>query len=90
MKYKTEENEKLKIEVKDLKELVKLGKNQPENDVYMETIRQEKSENYENIKQKSVKAYKRFKSEIENKIYPETKHDIEISDDEFSNFIKNK
>ena len=48
------------------------------------------SEDYENIKQKSVKAYKGFKSEIENKIYPETKHDIEISDDEFSNFIKNK
>ena len=48
------------------------------------------SENCENIMQKSVKAYKSFKSEIENKIYPETKHDIEISDGEFSNFIKNK
>ena len=48
------------------------------------------SEDYEIIKQKSVKAYKGFKSDIENKIYPGTKNDIEIGDDEFSNFIKNK
>ena len=38
LKFKTEENEKLKTEVKDLKEVINLGKHQPENDVYMETI----------------------------------------------------
>ncbi len=48
------------------------------------------SEDYEKIKKKSIEAYKEFKSEIDNKIYPETKHDIEIMDDEFEKFIKNK
>ena len=48
------------------------------------------SEDYEKIKKKSIEAYKEFKSEIDNKIYPETKHDIEIMDDEFKKFIKNK
>ena len=42
------------------------------------------------IKKKSIEAYKEFKSEIDNKIYPETKHDIEIMDDEFKKFIRNK
>lgn len=48
------------------------------------------SEDYEKIKKKSIEAYKEFKSEIDNKIYPETKHDIEIMDNEFEKFIKNK
>ena len=48
------------------------------------------SEDYENIKKKSVQAYKEFKSEIENKIYPEPIHDIEIADNEFKEFTKNK
>ena len=48
------------------------------------------SEDYEKIKKKSIEAFKEFKSEIDNKIYPETKHDIEIMDDEFEKFIKNK
>ena len=48
------------------------------------------SEDYENIKKKSVQAYKDFKSEIENKIYPEPIHDIEIADNEFKEFTKNK
>ena len=48
------------------------------------------SEDYEKIKKKSIEAYKEFKSEIDNKIYPEMKHDIEIMDDEFKKFIKNK
>lgn len=48
------------------------------------------SEDYEKIKKKSIEAYKEFKSEIDSKIYPEKKHDIEIMDNEFEKFIKNK
>jgi 3-methyl-2-oxobutanoate hydroxymethyltransferase len=48
------------------------------------------SEDYQKIKNKSVKAYKSFKSEIDNNIYPEKKHDIEISKEELEKFINNK
>ena len=39
LKRKTEENVKLKIEIKDLKEISQLGTNYQQNDVLMETIR---------------------------------------------------
>ena len=48
------------------------------------------SEDYGKIKKKSIQAFKEFKSEINNKIYPETKHDIKIMDAEFKTFLQNK
>ena len=48
------------------------------------------AEDYEKIKNKSVEAYKNFKSEIDKSIYPEKKHDIEISKEELEKFINNK
>tara|TARA_B100000575_G_scaffold290592_1_gene294560 strand:- start:288 stop:1073 length:786 start_codon:yes stop_codon:yes gene_type:complete len=48
------------------------------------------SEDYGKIKKKSIQAFKEFKSEINNKIYPESKHDIKIMDEEFKTFLQNK
>ena len=48
------------------------------------------SEDYGKIKKKSIQAFKEFKSEINNKIYPESKHDIKIMDAEFKTFLQNK
>ena len=44
------------------------------------------SEDYENIRIKSVKAYKKFKDEVDNKLYPDISHDIKISEKEFKKF----
>ena len=44
------------------------------------------SEDYENIKIKSVGAYKKFKDEVDNKVYPDISHDIKISEKEFKKF----
>tara|TARA_B100000029_G_C17417521_1_gene903044 strand:+ start:102 stop:890 length:789 start_codon:yes stop_codon:yes gene_type:complete len=46
------------------------------------------SEDYEKIKIKSIKAYKKFKDEVDNRIYPDISHDIKISDIEFKKFTK--
>ncbi len=46
------------------------------------------AKDYENIKSKSIEAYKSFKSEIKQNIYPEKKHDIEISQEELEMFLK--
>ena len=46
------------------------------------------AKDYENIKSKSIEAYKSFKSEINQNIYPEKKHDIEISQEELEMFLK--
>ena len=48
------------------------------------------SGDYGKIKKKSIQAFKEFKSEINNKIYPESKHDIKIMDEEFKTFLQNK
>tara|TARA_Y200000002_G_C22623423_1_gene639212 strand:+ start:463 stop:1251 length:789 start_codon:yes stop_codon:yes gene_type:complete len=48
------------------------------------------SEDFKRIKNKSVKAYKKFKSEIVGGVYPEKEHDVQIRDTEFTKFIKNK
>ncbi len=46
------------------------------------------SKDYENIKSKSIKAFKKFRSEVILKKYPEKKHDINISKNEYNKFIK--
>ncbi len=48
------------------------------------------STDFDSIKNKSVEAYKKFKSEITSGVYPEEKHDIQIMDEEFNEFIKGK
>ena len=48
------------------------------------------NEDYEKIKTKSIQAYKNFKSDIINNIYPEKKHDIDIDQEEFEIFLRNK
>ena len=45
------------------------------------------SHDYNKIKIKSVEAYKTFKSEVTQHIYPEKKHDIEINEKEFEQFV---
>ena len=46
------------------------------------------TEDYEKIKSKSIEAYKAFKADITNNIYPEERHDINIPDNEFKKFLK--
>ena len=46
------------------------------------------SEDYKKIKTKAINAYKRFKEEVVLKKYPEKKHDIDIPDNEYSDFLK--
>jgi len=48
------------------------------------------TDDYENIKQKSIEAYTNFKNDVATKKYPEKKHDIKIDQIEFENFIKEK
>ena len=45
---------------------------------------------FERIKDKSVKAFTKFKSEIDTRVYPGTKHDIQIIDVEFKKFMNGK
>ena len=45
-------------------------------------------EDYANMKTKSVEAYSKFKSEVETGIYPESNHDIQISEKEFEKFVE--
>ena len=47
------------------------------------------SEDFEKIKLKSIDAFKSFKRDVTSKQYPEKKHDIEIPDEEYKEFIKN-
>ncbi|MBI04927.1 MAG: 3-methyl-2-oxobutanoate hydroxymethyltransferase [Pelagibacteraceae bacterium] len=47
------------------------------------------SGDYKNIKSKSVLAFKKFKEDVISMQYPENKHDINISNEEYENFIKN-
>ena len=46
------------------------------------------SKDYEKIKLKSIKAFKRFRGEVISKKYPEKKHDINIPQDEYNKFTK--
>ncbi|MBG76397.1 MAG: 3-methyl-2-oxobutanoate hydroxymethyltransferase [Alphaproteobacteria bacterium MarineAlpha5_Bin12] len=46
------------------------------------------SEDYKKIKTKAINAYKNFKEEVILKKYPEKKHDIDIPDNEYSDFLK--
>ena len=46
------------------------------------------SKDYERIMTKALKAFKKFKSEVVSKKYPEEKHDISISEEEYSQFLK--
>jgi len=46
------------------------------------------SEDYDKIKIKATKAFEAFKSDVALKQYPENKHDINISKDEYEKFIK--
>ena len=46
------------------------------------------SNDLEKIKLKSIQAFKKFKKEVNEKIYPENKHDINISQNEYQKFIK--
>ncbi len=46
------------------------------------------SKDYERIMTKALKAFKKFKSEVVSKKYPEKKHDINISEEEYSQFLK--
>ncbi len=46
------------------------------------------AKDFESLKSKSIEAYKSFKSEINQKIYPEKRHDIEISEEELKKFLK--
>ena len=48
------------------------------------------SEDFERIKDKSVKAFTKFKSEIDTRVYPGTNHDIQIMDVEFKKFMNGK
>ena len=44
------------------------------------------AEDYEKIKNKSVKAYKEFRLDITNNVYPSINHDINIDEEEFKDF----
>ncbi len=46
------------------------------------------SEDYERMRVKSIEAFSKFRSEVEDKIYPEESHDIKISEKEFEKFAK--
>ncbi len=46
------------------------------------------TDDFEKIKSKSKEAYLRFKDEITSGVYPEKKHDIEINDEEFQEFLR--
>ena len=46
------------------------------------------SDDFEKIKVKSIDAYKNFKSDIANNIYPGKKHDISIDEIELQKFLK--
>ena len=46
------------------------------------------AKDYDKIKIKAIEAYKSFKDEVINLKYPENKHDISISESEYSNFTK--
>tara|TARA_B100001123_G_scaffold199040_1_gene226331 strand:+ start:62 stop:850 length:789 start_codon:yes stop_codon:yes gene_type:complete len=48
------------------------------------------NEDYERIKTKSINAYKNFKSDIVKNIYPDNKHDINMPQEEFEKFLKDK
>ena len=48
------------------------------------------SEDFQRIKNKSAKAYRKFKSEINSGAYPAKKHDVQIMDAEFKKFIQSK
>ena len=47
------------------------------------------SQDYENIKSKSIDAFKKFKKDVVSKQYPSKQHDINILDEEYEKFIKN-
>ena len=47
------------------------------------------SQDYENIKSKSIDAFKKFKKDVVSKQYPYKQHDINILDEEYEKFIKN-
>ena len=48
------------------------------------------ADDFEEIKRKSIKAYKMFRSEIGNGLYPAKQHDLEMSEKEFEKFLQNK
>ena len=47
------------------------------------------SQDYENIKSKSIDAFKKFKKDVISKQYPYKQHDFNILDEEYEKFIKN-
>ena len=48
------------------------------------------STDYKQIKEKSIKAFKNFKYDVDHQLYPGEIHDIQIIDAEFKEFIKDK
>ena len=46
------------------------------------------SKDLEKIKSKSIEAFKKFKEDVISKKYPEKKHDIDIAQSEYEDFIK--
>ena len=48
------------------------------------------NKDYEVIKTKSVEAFKNFKADIANRVYPEKQHDIIMKQEEFEKFLKDK
>ena len=46
------------------------------------------SEDFEKIKLKSIEAFKKFKNDVISNKYPEKKHDIDITDEEYNEFIR--
>ncbi len=46
------------------------------------------SEDFEKIKLKSIEAFKKFKNDVISNKYPEKKHDIDIADEEYNEFIR--
>ena len=47
------------------------------------------AKDFEKIKLKSTEAFRNFKDDVVAKKYPESKHDINISEEEYDKFIKN-
>ena len=48
------------------------------------------NKDYEVIKTKSVEAFKNFRADIVNRVYPEKQHDINMKQEEFKKFLKDK
>ena len=46
------------------------------------------SEDYKQIKMKSIEAYKKFKKDVTSKQYPDRDHDINIPQNEYDKFVK--